>query len=155
LRAFLKAMKYCRRRDLADCVHLVFAQVSILDDNDLVAISTYLNKGSTAMNKAVLEKALEQELPPERKDRILEWLTEPEYEKAKAEAGAQMLIRLLQKRFGVVPPAVRQRIFAADVRTIEVWFECACDAPDVHSVFEGHGCENLTAVGEPCSADAE
>ena len=106
------------------------------------------------MNKAVLEKALEQQLPPERKDRILKWLTEPEYEKAKAEAGAQMLIRLLQKRFGVVPPAVRQRIFAADVRTIEAWFECAVDAPDLESVFEGHDCENLTSVGEPCSADA-
>jgi predicted transposase/invertase (TIGR01784 family) len=147
LRAFLKALKYCRRRDLDDCIQLVFAQASILDDNDLMVISTYLNKGSEAMNKAVLEQALEH-LPSERHERIVRWLTQPEYEKAKAEGKAEgkaeveaecvarILTRLLEKRFGSVPPSVRQRVFAADMLTVEAWVERAVDAPDLQSVFE-------------------
>jgi hypothetical protein len=70
------------------------------------------------------------------------WLTQPYYDKGKAEGEAKgeakILARLLEKRFGIVPAQVRQRIFAADVGEIEAWVERAFDAPDLQSVFESN-----------------
>ena len=67
------------------------------------------------------------------------WLTQPYYEQGKAEGEvlgeAKILTRLLEKRFGGIPASVRQRIFEADVRSIEVWVERAFDAPDLQSIF--------------------
>jgi hypothetical protein len=45
-------------------------------------------------------------------------------------------VRLIEKRFGVVPPQLRQRILAADVETVEQWVERVLDAPNLQSVFE-------------------
>jgi len=54
------------------------------------------------------------------------------------EGGAKMLVRLVEKRFGVVSPQLRQRIFSADGATLEAWVERAFDAPDLQSVFESN-----------------
>jgi hypothetical protein len=68
------------------------------------------------------------------------WWTQPVYEKGIAEGeargAAKFLTRLLEKRFGVVPSQLRERIFLADVGQIEAWGERAFDAPDLHSIFE-------------------
>ena len=56
----------------------------------------------------------------------------------KVEGEARILSRLLERRFGVVPEHLRQRIFAADVHEIESWVERAFDAPDLNSVFESN-----------------
>ena len=49
---------------------------------------------------------------------------------------AKMLTRFLEKRFGVVPPLLRERIFAASVEKIEAWGDRVVDAPDLHSIFD-------------------
>ena len=49
---------------------------------------------------------------------------------------AKMLTRFLEKRFGVVPPLLRERIFAASVEKIEAWGDRAVDASDLHSIFD-------------------
>jgi predicted transposase YdaD len=54
----------------------------------------------------------------------------------KAEGKAQLLVRLLEKRFGAVLPERRSRIFAADLATIDAWFDRAVVAADLESVFD-------------------
>lgn len=143
LRAFLKALKYGRRHDLLDCIDLVLAEAPALREVDLFVILTYLDKGPIAINSEAMHEALLR-LVPERKGLIMGWLTQPYYDKGmaegeakgKAEGEAKILVRLLEKRFGVVPAPLRQRIFTAGVGEIEAWVERAFDAPDLQSVFE-------------------
>ena len=52
-----------------------------------------------------------------------------------ARGGAKILGRLLEKRFGALPQSIQQQIAAADVVSIEAWFDRALDAPDLRSVF--------------------
>src|SRR5262249_1334059 len=61
--------------------------------------------------------------------------------RGRTEGEAHALIRLLEKRFGPVPPDLRERIFAADAPCIEAWIDRALDVHDVRSVFQ-------TTVGE-------
>ena len=49
---------------------------------------------------------------------------------------AKMLTRFLEKRFGMVPPLLRERIFTANVEQIEAWGDRVVDAPDLHSIFD-------------------
>jgi hypothetical protein len=57
----------------------------------------------------------------------------------KVEGEAKALIRLLEKRFGVVPPHLRDRISSADASSIEAWFDRALEASDMPSVFQPAG----------------
>jgi hypothetical protein len=145
LRAFLKALKYSRRPELPDCIGLVLAEAPGLDEKDLLVILTYLDRGSIALHNKVMHEAL-QRLVPDRKERIMGWLTQPYYDKGKAEGEARgeargeakILTRLLERRFGAVPADLCQRIFAADVAAIETWVERAFEAPDLQSVFDSN-----------------
>jgi predicted transposase/invertase (TIGR01784 family) len=142
LRAFLKALKYSRRRDLLQRIDILLAEAPLLEETDLVLILTYLDKGPRAVSNTLLRETL-QRLVPERTERIMGWLTQPYFEKGKAEGRtegraegeANMLVRLIEKRFGVVSPRLRRRIFAADVATLEEWFERTLDAADLRAVF--------------------
>jgi predicted transposase YdaD len=74
-------------------------------------------------------------------------LTQPYFDKGKAEGRAEgrnegraegearVLVRLIEKRFGVLSPQLRERILAADLATVEEWVERLFDAPDLQSVF--------------------
>ena len=48
---------------------------------------------------------------------------------------ARALARLLEKRFGAVPSVVRERIFSADLASLDAWLDRAIDAPDLQSVL--------------------
>jgi hypothetical protein len=48
---------------------------------------------------------------------------------------AESLVRLLTARFGALPPAARKGIGAADLATLERWFDHAIEASDLPSVF--------------------
>jgi hypothetical protein len=141
LRAFLKALKYSRRSDLPDCIDILLAEAPALHEKDLFVILTYLDKGPTALNNKVIHEALLR-LVPERTEQIMGWLTQPYYDKGKAEGEAKgeakILTRLLERRFGTLPGPLRQRIFAADVGSIEAWVERAFDAPDLQSIFDSN-----------------
>ena len=141
LRAFLKALKYGRRPDLPDCIDVVLAEAPGLEEKDLFVILTYLDKGPVAVDSELMHEALLR-LVPERKERIMGWLTQPYYDKGKvegkAEGEAKVLTRLLERRFGALPDTLRQRIFAADVGSIDLWVERAFEAPDLQSVFESN-----------------
>ena len=144
LRALLKALKYTWRPDLGECLDLVLAEWSALGEKDQLAILTYINEGAVVPidHKVMREKLLR--LVPDRAERMMGCLTQPFYEKGlaegrvagKAEGKSGVLTRLLEKRFGVVPPRLRERIFAASVGKIEAWIERVLDAPDVHAVLD-------------------
>jgi hypothetical protein len=121
------------------------AEAPGLEEKDLFVILTYLDKGPVAVNSELMHDALLR-LVPERKERIMGWLTQPYYDKGKvegkaegkAEGEAKVLTRLLERRFGALPDTLRQRIFAADVGSIDLWVERAFEAPDLQSVFESN-----------------
>jgi predicted transposase/invertase (TIGR01784 family) len=139
LRAFLKALKYGRRRDLPDRLDIVLAEAPMLSETDLLAIVTYFDKGPISVHHKLMHEVL-QRLVPERKEQIMGWFSQPYYEQGlaegRAEGEAKILLRLLQRRFGTVPDSLRRRIVAADVGSIEAWAERAIDAPDLESVFD-------------------
>jgi len=55
--------------------------------------------------------------------------------RAKTEGEARALVRLLERRIGIMPEALRARIFAADLASIETWFDRAIEATEFESVF--------------------
>ena len=144
LRAFLKALKYSRRPDLPDRIDMVLAEAPVLEERVLFVILTYLDSPRTIDNKVIHEALLR--LMPERKEKIMGWITQPYYEKGLAEGEARgeamgeakVFIRLLEKRFGPIPTSLRERIFGANVGSIEAWVERAFDAPDLQSIFESN-----------------
>jgi hypothetical protein len=145
LRAFLKALKYSRRPDFADCVDIVFAELPALDDRDLFVILTYL-EGPMAANNISIADTIER-VDPDRNELAGRWYGRNYYDKGKAEGHAEgfaegeakgeakLLICLLEKLFGDVPPHVRQRIASADARSIELWAQRVLDVRDLESVF--------------------
>jgi hypothetical protein len=104
---------------------------------------TKVHDGMITFDHAVLRETLLRHVP-DQAERVMGCLTQPYYEKGKAEgrtegeaeSGASVLTRLLEKRFGVVPPPLRERIFAANVGQIQAWFERVFDAADLHAVFD-------------------
>jgi len=149
LRAFLKALKYGRRKDLALRIDVVLAEAPALTMEDRITILIYLDKSSTLLNDEIIREALLR-IVPHQMEQIMGCITQPFYDRGmavgkaegkaegKVEGEARILSRLLERRFGVVPEHLRQRIFAADVPTIESWVERAFDAPDLNSVFESN-----------------
>jgi hypothetical protein len=141
LRAFLKALIYCRRPDLPQHIDILLAEAPVLEETDLVLILRYLDKGPIVVSDTLMREALHR-LVPEQTERIMGSMTQPYFDKGKAEGKAEgeanILVRLIERRFGHVPPHLRQRIFAADVATVEEWFDRVLDARDLQSVFESN-----------------
>jgi len=141
LRAFLMALKYGRRPDLQRRLYTILADAPALADRDVYRILKYLDKGPVTIDFNVMREIL-QRLVPERTERIMGWITQPFYEKGLAEGEArgtaQALALLLERRFGAIPAAVQDRLFAADMACIETWLGRVLDAPDLQSVFSQH-----------------
>ena len=65
--------------------------------------------------------------------------SEPFVEQGRTEGEAKALVRLLEKRFGPIPPSLHERIFASDVISIEAWIDRVLEARELLSVFEPKG----------------
>jgi predicted transposase YdaD len=145
LRAFLKALKYNRRPDLPQRIDILLAEAPVLEETDLVLILTYLDDGPVGVSDTLMREAL-QRLVPERTERIMGTLSRTYFDQGKAEGltegrtegAAKVLVRLIEKRFGAVSPQLLQRIFSAEVATLEGWVERVFDAPDLQAVFESN-----------------
>lgn len=141
LRAFLKALKYGRRPDLGVFIDVVLAESPELEKRDLQIIVGYLGKWPARLDNEMLRAAL-QRLTPERTEEIMGWIGQPYFDEGKAvgeaKGEAKVLARILEERFGAIPSSLRQRIFAADVASIDTWVELAFSAPDLQSVFESN-----------------
>ena len=143
LRAFLKALKYILRSDLAERLEAVLAEGAQLPLVDVVQILAYIGKGPVPVSSEALHKAL-QRLMPDHAEEIMQGFGKQYFEegiavgeaRGEARGEAQALVRLLEKRIGPVSEALRARIFAADLAYIEAWFDRAIEATDLESVFD-------------------
>jgi predicted transposase YdaD len=155
LRAHLKALKYARRHDLPEKIDALLAEAPVLEVLDVALILAYIDRGSVAVSPDVIHEVLRR-LVPDREEEIMGHLTQPYFAKGlaegrfeglaegrakglvegRAEGEAIALVRLLEKRFGVLPAPLRQRVFSADLGSIEAWFGQAIDGPDLESVFK-------------------
>lgn len=147
LRAYLKALKYARRRDLPEKVDVLLAEAPFMEALDVALILTYIDRGAVAVSPDAIREVLRR-LVPDREEEIMGHLTQPYFAKGLAEGRAKglvegraegeaiALVRLLEKRFGILSAALRQRVFTADLSSIETWFERAIDGPDLKSVFK-------------------
>ena len=117
---------------------------------DLLTVLQYINRGPVAVSREVLQGAL-RSLDQRRYEELMghfsqEFFAEGEA-KGRAEGRAEgevageakALIRLLEKRFGVVPSHLRERISSANAASIEVWLDRTLEAPDMTSVFQPAG----------------
>ncbi len=66
-----------------------------------------------------------------------QWLQQGKLE-GKLEAEADMLRRLLTRRFGPLPAEVSAQIDGASAQQIEAWFDRSVDASDLAQVFASH-----------------
>ena len=128
---------------------MVLAEVPALREKDLLVILTYLNEGPIKISSSAMHEALLR-LVPERKEQIMGWFSQPYYEqgivegeargelRGEAWGEAKALVRLLKKRFGEIPASMCEKIFTANVASIEVWAGRAFAAPDLESVFSAN-----------------
>ncbi len=70
-------------------------------------------------------------------ERVESW-TQRWLQQGKFEAEADMLRRLLTRRFGPLPAEVSAQIDAASAQQIEAWFDRSVDASDLAQVFSSH-----------------
>ncbi len=146
LRAFLKALKYSVRRKLVTRLDIILAEARSLDVVDIALILTYIDKGPAAVSDEQIRCALRR-LVPEREKEIMTRFGQKHFDEGvakgrsdglqqgRAEGQASALARLLEKRFGGVSARDRERIWSADLMSLQTWFERAIDAPDLTSVF--------------------
>lgn len=144
LRAYLQALKYIQRQDLPQ--HLEVILVPQLSNMDLLTVFQYIDRGPVPVSREVLQRALHS-LDQRRYEELMGELGHISKEffadgvaKGRAEgevAGeAKALLRLLEKRFGVVPSHLRERISNADAASIEAWLDGAIEASDMPSIFQ-------------------
>jgi hypothetical protein len=147
LRAFLKALKYILSPDLPEHLGVLLAEGAQLPIVDVVQILAYIGKGPVAVSPGALREVL-QHFMPDHAEEIMQGFGQQYFEEGiavgkaegkavgKAEGEAQALVRLLEKRIGTVSEALRARIFAADLASIEAWFDRAIEATELESVFD-------------------
>jgi len=113
---------------------------------DIVAILQYINAGPVAVGLEAIQAAL-QSVNYSRREAIMGHFSEQFVEQGRqqgrqegrAEGEAMFLVRLLEMRFGPIPSSLHERIYAADVISIGVWFDRAVEARELLSVFEPNG----------------
>jgi predicted transposase YdaD len=137
LGAYLKALKYARRKDLAERIGVIL--LPELEDMDIGRILRYIDRGPVFVSHDALEAALSN-LEPSRREKIMGHFSR-KFEavgeaRGRTQGRAEALLRLLEKRFGTVSSRLRERIATADVAAIEAWFDRALDVHNLNSVFE-------------------
>ena len=148
LGAYLKMLKYSRRHDLEE--HLRVILVPELADMELLHILRYIDRGPILVSRESILAALR---PLKRRGEEIMGHFSQEFEargraigeakgraegrtRGRTEGKADALLRVLGKRFGAVPPRLRDRIATADVASLDAWFDRALDTSDLNSVFE-------------------
>jgi hypothetical protein len=124
-------MKYAQRGDLPQQLRVIL--VPELSDMDMVAI-LHINAVPMAVGLEVIRAAL-QSVNYSRREAIMGNFSEPFVQQGEAKA----LVRLLEKRFGPIPSSLHERIFTADVISIEAWLDRVVEARELLSVFEPKG----------------
>jgi predicted transposase YdaD len=133
LSAYLKALKYGRRKDLPERIEVIM--MPTLEDVDMEHILRYIAVCPRIVSVDNLQTGL-RFVERGRREKIMGHFTQEFEAIGEARGQARALLRLLEKRFGTVSLRLRERIAMADVASIEAWFERALDVHDLNSVFE-------------------
>ena len=90
----------------------------------------------TSFEKIVAAKAMEQGMAKGLEQGLEKGLKQG-LEKGRQQSKAEDLLHLLHKRFGLLPAGLHERILAAPIDQLSVWFDRALDAPStLDSVFQ-------------------
>jgi predicted transposase YdaD len=136
LGAYLKALKYARRRDLAERLAVIL--VPELADMDMVRILRYIDRGPIFVSGESLQaplRLLERNRRENIMGHVMRHFSREIEARGEARGRAVALLQLLEKRFGTVSSHIRERIVTADIASIEAWFDQALDSQDLNSVF--------------------
>jgi predicted transposase YdaD len=136
LGAYLKALKYVRRRDLAERLAVIL--VPELADMDMVRILRYIDRGPIFVSGESLQaplRLLERNRRENIMGHVMRHFSREIEARGEAKGRAVALLQLLEKRFGTVSSHIRERIVTADIASIEAWFDQALDSQDLNSVF--------------------
>lgn len=166
LRAFLKALKYILRADLAEHLESLLADAPDLDRMDLVLVLKYIVRGPVDVSPQIVQRVLQrlmrereemakrftedmveglleevrrnvrQELKEKLEKKFQQALERIGLEEGQAIGKASSLIQVLEVRFGPLTPDYRDRIISSDVTSVEAWLTKAVQAPDLNAVFE-------------------
>jgi predicted transposase YdaD len=136
LRAYLRALKYIQRQDLPQ--HLEVILVPQLSNMDLLTVFQYIDRGPVPVSREALQRALHS-MNQQRYEELmgpLGHISKEIFADGEVAGEAKALIRLLEKRFGVVPSHLRERISSADAASIEAWLDRTLEASDIASIFQ-------------------
>lgn len=137
LRVGLLILKHgSRRGDLYELLVKLGRAALAIGFDDLVALVRYLIAEPNEINAAVLRDAL-TEIVPGQEARIMSIAAEQWKAEGKAEGKADLLLRLLRRRFGVVPESALERVLGAPDGDLDEWAENILDAPSLDAVFTG------------------
>lgn len=146
LRAGLLALKYVLREDLPRRLAEMLAPLAGENLEITVTLLRYVLSGPGRLQDQELRRAIWSALPGEEA-RIMSTLTDQWVEQGlekglergraegRAEGRAMSLTRLLERRFGRLPAALRARIDSADADTLDRWLDRVLDAADLDGIF--------------------
>lgn len=138
VRAVLGALKYAFVKGITR--DIVERLVADLPDRDALEIQVVryilgVHDISVANVRAAVERA-----KPNRRDEIMPPAAQELIQQGRAEGltegKADMLLRLMRRRFGTVPPDVEARVRGAHVDALDDWSERILDAPTLDAVFD-------------------
>jgi Putative transposase, YhgA-like len=112
-----------------------------LSNMDLLTVLQYIDRGPVPVSREVLRGALHS-LNQRRYEEFMGPLghfSKEIFADGEVAGEAKALIRLLEKRFGVVPSHLRERISSADAASIEAWLDRTLEASDMPSIFQHAG----------------
>ncbi len=148
LRTGFLILKYgSRDGDLRETLLTLGRAALALGLDDLVALVCYMLAEPNEVEAQVLREVL-TEIVPGQEERIMsiaaeQWKAEgmalgkaEGLREGLREGQARTLLRLLERRFGSVSDLLRERVSAADVDTLDRWFDHGLDAPTLDAVFE-------------------
>ncbi|QQP89192.1 Rpn family recombination-promoting nuclease/putative transposase [Skermanella sp. TT6] len=137
LRVGLLILKHgSRRGDLYELLVKLGRAALAIGFDDLVALVRYLIAEPNEINAAILRDAL-TEIVPGQEARIMSIAAEQWKAEGKAEGKADLLLRLLRRRFGDVPESTLERVLGAPDGDLDEWAENILDAPSLDAVFTG------------------
>jgi hypothetical protein len=139
MRARLTPLRYVLQHDLGGEIETVLRALHPLDPLEIERSLIYLEQGSRKVSGAQIVAAVRR--VSERKEGksmagVVELLEKRGRDLGRAEGKAETLLRLLQRRFGDVPQAARDRIANADVASLDRWLDRVIDAADLASVLK-------------------
>jgi len=86
----------------------------------------------------LLERAMRLARPQDGEE-LMGTIAEKWLQEGRQEGEANSLARLLERRFGAVPDAVRERVATASLEQLDTWLDAVIDAESLDEVFGGVG----------------